>query len=541
MPTTGPTDAGAPPWWRAGVLYQIYPRSFADSNGDGHGDLQGVIDRLDHLAWLGVDGIWLSPINPSPQADWGYDVADYTDVDPAFGTLQDLDRLIATAADRGIRVLLDLVPNHTSDRHPWFLDARSSREAEHHDWYVWADGRADGEPPNNWRSSFGGAAWTWDDTIGRFYLHNFLPEQPDLNWWNPGVANAFDDILRFWLERGVAGFRIDVAHALIKDRELRDDTLATDADHPFVRRHGLRSDFSMNRPEGHDVLRRWRIVAQPYDAVLLGETWVMDLEAMSRFYGNGEDELHLALNVPFVFSDPGAEMREVVERTEAILPPQAWPLWNGSNHDAGRFATRWCEDDERRIRAMLVTLLTLRGTPLLYQGDEIGLPNVEVPRDRLRDPVGIRHWPEDRGRDQGRTPMPWTTEPEGGFTDAGVEPWLPTGDVAACNVADQRDDPASILHLCRDLIALRRANPDLGAADQSSVPAPDGVWAWRRGETTTIAVNHREDDATLPDVTGTIVLGTDRTRDGERLDGGLRLSPWEAVVVAAYERTPWRP
>ena len=217
MPASAP-EAGAPPWWRAGVLYQVYPRSFADSTGDGHGDLRGVIAHLDHLSWLGVDGIWLSPINPSPDADWGYDVADYTDVDPDFGTLEDLDRLVAEAAERGIRVLIDLVPNHTSDRHPWFVEARSGRSSERRDWYVWADGGPEGAPPNNWRSSFGGPAWTWDETTEQYYLHNFLPEQPDLNWWNPGVAEAFDDIVRFWFDRGIAGFRIDVAHALVKDR-----------------------------------------------------------------------------------------------------------------------------------------------------------------------------------------------------------------------------------------------------------------------------------------------------------------------------------
>ena len=530
MPPTGPTDAGAP-WWRAGVLYQIYPRSFADASGDGHGDLRGVIEHLDHLAWLGVDGIWLSPINPSPQADWGYDVADYTDVDPAFGSLAELDRLIGSAGERGIRVLLDLVPNHTSDLHPWFLDARSSRDAEHHDWYVWADGRADGSPPNNWRSSFGGPAWTWDERIGRYYLHNFLAEQPDLNWWNPAVVEAFDDILRFWLDRGVAGFRIDVAHALIKDRELRDDSPALETDDPMVRRHGLRSDFSMNRPETHQVLRRWRRLSEPAQGVLLGETWVMDLEALARFYGSGEDELHLALNVPFVFSSPGPSMREVVERTEAMIPAAAWPLWTGSNHDAGRFATRWCEDDPSRTRAATLALLMLRGTPLLYYGDEIGMPNVDVPRERLRDPVGIRHWPRDPGRDRCRTPMQWT--PEGGFTTGDAEPWLPMGDAAACNVADQRDDPSSLLHLCRDLIALRRGRPDLHTGGYAALGTPEGTWGWRRGEATTVLLNHSDQNAEVPIAEGSILIGTDRSRDGRRVDGSVELSPWEAVVVGS--------
>jgi alpha-glucosidase len=531
MPPSDP-DAGTPPWWRAGVLYQIYPRSFADSNHDGHGDLAGVIEHLDHLAWLGVDGIWLSPINTSPQADWGYDVADYLSIDPAFGDLDDLDRLVAEAGDRGIRVLMDLVPNHTSDRHAWFVDARSDRSSEHRDWYVWADAKPDGSLPNNWRSSFGGPAWTWDEGTGQFYLHNFLPEQPDLNWWNPGVAEAFEGIVRFWFDRGISGFRIDVAHALVKDRALRDDSVALDTDHPSIRRHGLRSDFSMNRPEAHDVLRGWRTIADAFEPprVLLGETWVLDVESLARFYGSGEDELHLALNVPFVFSTPGPEMRAVVEATEVALPAGAWPLWNGSNHDAGRFATRWCDGDERRTRAALLTLLTLRGTPLLYYGDEIGMRNVDVPRDRLKDPVGVRHWPDDPGRDGGRTPMQWT--PEGGFTDAGVEPWLPAGGADARNVADQREDADSMLHLCRDVIALRRARADLRSGAYEVFEAPDGIWAWRRGTGTIVAVNHGDGARELPLDTGEILIGTERGRTGERVDGAVQLETWEAVVIA---------
>jgi alpha-glucosidase len=531
MPTTDPRDADAQPWWRAGVLYQIYPRSFADTNGDGQGDLQGVIDHLDHLAWLGVDGIWLSPIHPSPQADWGYDVADYTDIDPNFGTLEDFDDLIAEASGRGIRVLMDLVPNHTSDRHAWFLDARSSRSAAHRDWYVWADATSEGSPPNNWRSSFGGPAWTWDETTGQYYLHNFLAEQPDLNWWNPDVADAFDAIVRFWLDRGLAGFRIDVAHALVKDRSLRDDSPALETDHPSIRRHGLRSDFSMNRPETHDVLRRWRTIADPYRGVLLGETWVLDLEALARFYGDGEDELHLALNIPFVFSTPGPEMREIVERTQGLLPPGAWPLWCGSNHDVGRFPSRWGQGDDRRIRAALVMLLTLRGTPLLYYGDEIGMQEVDVPKDRLRDPVGVRHWPDDRGRDHARTPMPWTDAPNGGFTEPSVEPWLPIGEVASRNVDDQRADPRSILHLCRDLISLRREREDLRAGAYRTLEAPDGVWAWQRGDSTTILLNHGDVVVDVPVADGTVLLCTDRVRDGERISGRVKLNPWDAVVV----------
>src|SRR5919106_790488 len=334
-------------WWRSGVLYEIYPRSFADSNGDGHGDLQGILDHLDHCEWLGIDGIWLSPVTPSPDADWGYDVSDYTSIHPDFGDLETFDRLVTEARRGGIRVILDLVPNHTSDQHPWFLDARSSRGARYRDWYVWADPKPDGGPPNNWRSVFGGPAWTLDETTGQYYLHNFLAEQPDLNWWNEEVRDAFDDILRFWLDRGAAGFRIDVANGLVKDRDLRDTPPVTDEDHPLIRQQGLRPVHNMNRPEVHEVFKRWRTLVDAYrpDRVLLGETWVLDLGQLIRFYGRGTDQLHLAMNFPFVFADFGPALRSVVEAADAGLPPRAWSAWHGSSHDAGRFPTRWCDGD----------------------------------------------------------------------------------------------------------------------------------------------------------------------------------------------------
>jgi alpha-glucosidase len=517
-------------WWRSGVLYQIYPRSFADADGDGVGDLQGIIDHLDHLEWLGIDGIWLSPLTPSPNADWGYDVSDYTSIHPDFGDLDAFDRLVAESGRRGIRVIVDLVPNHTSDQHPWFVDARSSREARHRHWYVWADPKPDGGPPNNWRSVFGGPAWTLDEATGQYYLHNFLAEQPDLNWWNQEVRDAFDDILRFWLARGVAGFRIDVANGLIKDRDLRDNPPLTDEDHPLLRPQGLRPVYNMNRPEVHEVFRRWRSLldADGPDRVLLGETWVLDLQQLVRFYGSGTDQLHLAINFPFVFADFGPAMRSVVEAAEAGLPPGAWSAWHGSSHDAGRFPTRWCDDDRRRIGAAMVTLLTLRGTPILYYGDEIGMAEVAVPPERLLDPVGIRRWPEDPGRDRARTPMPWT--PSGGFTRPGVEPWLPAGDPVAANVADQRDDPGSVLHLCRDLIALRRARPDLALGSFEPVEAPEGVWAWRRGGSILVAVNASETSARV-ELGGEVLLGTRRDRRGHR--GVLDLEPWEAVVAGS--------
>jgi alpha-glucosidase len=521
-------------WWRSGVLYQIYPRSFADTTGDGSGDLQGVIDHLDHLAWLGIDGIWLNPVTPSPDADWGYDVSDFTSVDPEFGTLEVLDRLVAEAGDRGIRVLLDLVPNHTSDQHPWFVDARSSRSARHRDWYVWADPKPDGSPPNNWLSVFGGPAWTLDHGSGQYYLHNFLPEQPDLNWWNEEVRETFDDILRFWLDRGVAGFRIDVANGLVKDRELRDNPPITAEDPPRIQALGQRPVYNLNRPEVHEVLARWRRIVDSYKPirVLLGETWVLDLERLVRFYGTGAEELHLAMNFPFIFAGPGPEMREIVEAIEATIPSEAWPSWHGSTHDSGRFPTRWCGGDPRKTRAALLLLLSLRGTPLLYYGDEIGMEDVEVPRHRLRDPVGIRRWPDDPGRDGARTPMQWTGEPGGGFTRPGVEPWLPLGDVASCNIADQREDPGSVLHLCRDLIELRRERPDLHGGGYVTMDQED-VWAWRRGAHTVVAVNVSDARVDAEFGEGRVLLGTRRERDGERVHGTVRLEPWEALILAS--------
>ncbi len=520
-------------WWRDGVLYQIYVRSFADSNGDGIGDLQGVIDHLDHLEWLGVDGIWLTPIMPSPNADWGYDVSDYVDVDPALGDLDTLDRLIAKASEREMRVILDLVPNHTSDRHPWFVDARSDRRARHRDWYVWADPAPGGGPPNNWLSVFGGPAWTWDEATGQYYLHNFLPEQPDLNWWNHDVRDAFDQILRFWFDRGVAGFRIDVAHGLIKDRELRPNPVVTDEDHPRVQALRLRPVYNMNRPEVHEIYRRWRAVADDYDParLLIGETWMFDIVELMRYYGEDADELDLAMNFPFAFSAFGAETREVAEATEAAIPSSAWPVWAASNHDVGRFPTRWCDGDVSRIRSALVALLTLRGTPILYYGDEIGMLEVPVPRERLLDPVGLRGWPDEPGRDPARTPMPWTPGPGGGFTSADAEPWLPLGAAGSTNVTDQRSDPGSILHLCRDLIALRRATPELRSGAYTPVATPKELWAWRRGDGVLVAINLSEDEQTLDASDGTILLATDPERDGDAVSGSVVLGPRDAVVV----------
>ncbi len=521
------------PWWRHGVLYQIYPRSFADSDRDGTGDIPGIIDRLDHLEWLGVDGIWLSPVTCSPNADWGYDVSDYQAVQPDLGTLADVDRLVAEAGRRGIRVLMDLVPNHTSVEHPWFVDSRSSRQARHRHWYVWADPKADGSPPNNWLSSFGGPAWTLDEATGQYYLHNHLSEQPDLNWWDEEVRDAFDDVLRFWLDRGVAGFRIDVCHIVIKDALLRDNPPATEDDSWEEQFFGFKNVYNANRPEVHEVIRRWRALADGYpDRVLVGETPVEDLADLARFYGSGDDELHLAFNFPFISAplEAGA-MRAIVEGVEEALPGEAWPVWTGSNHDMSRFATRWAGGDPAKARAAMVVLLCLRGTPVLYQGDEIGQQDAPVPHEQMRDPLGVLYWPAYDGRDAMRTPMPWQPGPGAGFTAPGVEPWLPLGDPGGANVAEQREDPESMLHLTRDLLALRRARPDLHAGTYATLAASPGTWAFSRGGKVVVAANLSDDPGLVGEVAGTVLLGTERGRDGGAVAGTLRLAPWEAVVV----------
>ncbi len=369
-------------WWREGVFYQVYPRSFADANGDGVGDLAGLTAKLDYLQWLGVTAVWLNPINPSPNVDWGYDVADYTGVHPDLGTVEDLDRLVAEAQERDLRVLLDLVPNHTSDQHPWFR--------ERPDFYVWAD-----EVPNNWQAIFGGgSAWELDATRARYYLHNFAKEQPDLDWWNPDVRAEFERILRFWLERGVAGFRIDVAHGLFKDRLLRDDD-------------GDERNRSMNRPETHEIYRHWRGLADSFEPprVLLGEVYVLDVPSWAGYYGSGSNELNLAFNFALAHADLDAEqMRDVVARTEDALPPEAWPCWIGSNHDVGRLTTRWCDGDERLARCALLILVALRGAPSLYYGDELALRRRQRPagsNPRCRGAVA-RSLPDADALDPGR-------------------------------------------------------------------------------------------------------------------------------------------
>jgi alpha-glucosidase len=521
------------PWWHGAVLYQLYVRSWLDTDADGYGDLRGVISRLDHLEWLGVDGIWLSPTMPSPDTDWGYDVSDYLGVHPDYGTLADLDELIARAGARGLPILLDLVPNHTSSQHAWFIDAVSGRDAAHRDYYVWADPAPGGGPPNNWLDATGHGAWTLDDRSGQYYLHNFLVTQPDLNWWAPAVHEEFARVLEFWFDRGVAGFRIDVAHGLYKDAQLRDNPPVEPEDRgdPLVDHFGQQQIYNANQPQVHGVYRDWRKIAGQYapERLLLGETWVKDPAQLGAFYGRG-DELQLAFNFPFVFAGfSAAELAGVVRRTLETIPAGGCPVWMASNHDVGRFPSRWCGGDDQQARLALLLLATLPGAVVLYYGDEIGMVDVAVPPELARDEMTQATDRPRTDRDRGRTPMQWDSSPLAGFTTA-ARPWLPVGDAAARNVAGQRADPGSTLNLCRDLLALRRAELSGAIAAYRELAVDGGLWAYQVGDLT-VAANLSAAPARWAGATGQIALGTggDVALAGD--GGGLTLGPWQGVVL----------
>jgi glycosidase len=455
-------------WWQTGVIYQIYPRSFRDTTGNGVGDLPGILEKLDYLSdTLGVDAFWLSPFYPSPMADFGYDVADYRDVDPLFGNLETFDELVAQAHHRGLKVIIDLVPNHTSDQHPWFLASRSARDNPKRDWYIWVDPQPDGGSPNNWLSVFGGSAWEWDKATGQYYLHSFLKEQPDLNWRNPAVKAAMFDVVRFWLERDVDGFRIDVAHYILKDPLLRDNPPNPDpgqSQHkPLGEYDSQRHVYDKNHPGIHGIYREFRQILDHYSQerprVSIGEIHLFDWQKWCRYYGQQLDELHMPFNFAMLGVPWEAQaVRNVVDSLETALPPGAWPNYVLGNHDETRLATRYGHA-EARVAAML--LLTLRGTPTLYYGDEIGMTEVPIPPGQKKDPWG-RNVP-GLGRDGCRTPMQWTSGPNAGFSASDTpQLWLPLSDnYEQVNVETELQDPHSLLNLYRKLLAYRRSTPAL--------------------------------------------------------------------------------
>ncbi|MEW6643185.1 MAG: alpha-amylase family glycosyl hydrolase [Pseudomonadota bacterium] len=521
------------PWWQSGIFYQVYPRSFQDGDGDGVGDLKGVLARLPYLAELGVDALWLSPIFLSPMVDFGYDISDYTAIDPLFGSLADFDALVAAAHAHGLKVVLDLVPNHTSDQHPWFVGSRSARGNPRRDWYIWRDGRPDGGPPNNWLSEFGGSAWAFDAATGQYYYHAFLDAQPDLNWRNSEVRQAIAEVMRFWLRRGVDGFRVDVMWHLIKDADFRDNPPNPDYTpdrQPYER---LLPVYSTDRPEVHAVVAELRqVMAEFDDRVLIGEIYLPP-EKLVAYYGDQLAGAHLPFNFALISTPWTARaVGDLVARYEAALPDGAWPNWVLGNHDRMRIAGR-VGAAQARVAAML--LLTLRGTPTMYYGDEIGLPQVPIAPEQVRDPFETNVPGFGVGRDGCRTPMQWDASVNAGFT-AGV-PWLPqTADFAQRNAAVERDDPRSMLSLYRALIALRRARAELSLGSYEELPTGHAdVLAYRRthgGRHLLVLLNFSDQSVAVPlTAHGTIMLSTFMNHAPQAFVETLHLRGNEGVVL----------
>ena len=453
-------DAETHPWWQHAVFYEIYPRSFADSNNDGIGDLNGITSKLDYLKDLGVDAIWISPCFPSPQVDFGYDVSDYENIDPMYGTLADFDRMQAEASKRGIHIILDFVLNHTSDQHKWFLDSKSSRTSEHRDWYIWRDGKGPGKPPNNWTSTFGGSAWKFDPTTNQYYYHYFYPQQPDLNWRNPAVKDAMFDVTRWWYKRGVAGFRLDAVDTLFEDPNLHDNPI-------LGGKNAFGDPIEENKyndklPEVHDVLRQLRKIADENNAVLIGETWTESIAELNEYYGHGNDELQLPMDFMFTTVNKlsPAEFRKQIA---AINSASGWPTFVISNHDIVRSYDRYGDGQHNDAIAKLMAglYLTLRGTPIMYYGEEIGMKTTPPTRkEDVQDPIGRTGWPKEKGRDGERTPMQWDESQNAGFSKG--KPWLavpPT--YKTHNVADESKNPDSVLSFYKKVLALRHTNPAL--------------------------------------------------------------------------------
>ena len=532
-------------WWQSGVVYQIYPRSFQDTNGDGVGDLEGIIQRLDYLNdgtpnSLGIDAIWISPFYPSPMKDFGYDVADYCDVDPMFGDLATFDRLVEAAHARSIKVIIDWVPNHTSDQHPWFVESRRSRDNAKRDWYIWRDAKPDGSLPNNWGSFFGGPAWTWDEATGQYYLHQFVPEQPELNWRNPDVKAAMFDTLRFWLDRGVDGFRMDVIGLIIKDEQLRDNPANPHAPANLPENaifHRLQQVYNMDQDEVHEVMKEIRQLFDEYEArVAIGELFG-PLDRWVKYYGEQGEELHLPFN--FRLMDEGkwtAEtMQRLVDAMEGVLPDFAWPNYVLGNHDRIRLASRFGGQAQARLAGMM--LLTLRGTPTLYYGDELGLENGDIKSEQMHDPQGINLGVAFT-RDVTRTPMQWDASAQAGFSS--VEPWLPlSADCETRNVAVQGAQPDSMLTFYRTLLWLRRGSAVLQGGSYRALNLHDDCFVYVRelnGERLLVALNFADAPCRLDvgDVVvgenGRFLLSTHLDREGT-VGKWLDLRPFEGVVI----------
>jgi glycosidase len=545
------TDSREWLWWQQGVVYQVYPRSFKDSNGDGIGDLDGITAKLDYLADLGIDAVWLSPFYPSPMKDFGYDVSDYTDVDPIFGDLAAFDRLIHGIHARGLRLIIDWVPNHSSDQHPWFAESRASRDNAKADWYVWADPKPDGGLPNNWLAYFGGPAWEFEPRRGQYYLHSFLPEQPDLNWRNPAVRAAMLDTLRFWLERGVDGFRVDVAHFIMKDPDMRDNPPNLASEGKPGKKEGELDKwlhlYDRGHADVHGCYRDIRVLLDSYSAerprYSIGEIHIFDWDEWAGYYGN-DDELHMPFNFGLInvaWNVPA--VRAVVDGAEAALakrPTLAWPNYVLGNHDEHRVASKV---GPAQARVAMMLLLTLRGTPTVYYGDELGMTDADIPPHLEQDPWGLRVPGLGLGRDPERTPMQWDASASAGFAPMGIQTWLPVAEnYREVNVEVQQPDPRSMLAFTKALLALRRATPALAVGDYTPLEIDNPhTYAYLRsagGARYLILLNFSHEDATI-DLSshggGVVRLSTHMDRaDGEAVStpGAFTLRADEGVIIA---------
>ncbi|MDX9864067.1 MAG: alpha-amylase family glycosyl hydrolase [Anaerolineaceae bacterium] len=525
-------------WWRDGVIYQIYPRSFADSNADGFGDLNGITEKLDYIQSLGVDAVWLSPIYPTPDADFGYDVSDYTNIDPRFGTLADFDHLLTSAHQRGLRIVLDLVLNHTSDQHPWFLESRKDKTNPKRDWYLWRDPAPNGGPPNNWVSTFGGPGWELDKSTGQYYFHMFYKEQPDVNWRNPDLRQAMLNVFRFWLERGVDGFRLDVFNCYFKDAAFRSNPRKAGI-RPFDR---LVHVYDNDRPEMLPLLEEIRGILDEYpDRYAIGETFLATAKSAAIYSQPGR--LHAAFNFDFLkFPWRPRFYLDGVQRWEQALHPDTWPTYVLNNHDVKRIATRIGKgEDDERLKVAAAFLLTQRGTPFLYYGEEIGMRDIPVRRrSEIKDPIGKRYWPIMVGRDGCRSPMQWDSTPQAGFTSG--TPWLPVHQNAAQrNVTAQEADPNSLLHFYRQLLKLRRETPALRSGMTVMLTQDShAILSYLRqtaDQTVLVALNFRKRH--LPLVLGAelrrakwkVLLSSEGPREADIYDGLLPLAPNEVCIL----------
>jgi alpha-glucosidase len=522
-------------WWHKGIIYQIYPRSFQDSNGDGVGDLKGIISRLDYLQWLGVTAIWISPIYPSPMADYGYDIADYRGIHPLFGTMDDFDELLQEVHSRGLKLVLDLVPNHTSDQHPWFLESKSSKDNPKRDWYIWEDPAEDGTEPNNWLSVFGGSGWEWDENSGQYYYHAFLKEQPDLNWRNPEVQQAMFEVMRFWLDKGVDGFRVDVMWHMVKDAKLRDNPPNPDYQDYMATYEQLVPAYSTDQPEVHDIVAKMRQVLDEYDErMMIGEIY-LPLHKLVTYYGSDNNGAHLPFNFMLVGTEWNARTLALhIDEYEGAIPPGGWPNWVIGNHDQPRITSR-VGASQAKVAAML--LLTLRGTPTMYYGDEIGMRDVPIPPEEVQDPQGLNMPDKDLSRDPARTPMQWDDSTNAGFTDA--KPWLRLPDnFRRVNVAVQRDNEFSMLSFYRRLIKLRQEEPALHIGDYAPVFTKGSLLTFLRkheGKQFLVILNlshkpclFRTEHHTYH---GTVILATDPEREGSKLGKNISMAGDEGIIV----------